>query len=177
MSFHDQRARTTNAKGFVWGSDDGDPYWWLGSLTINKLTGGSTGGGVDIVDHRVPAGYAPPLHVHRGQDEVFFVIEGSFTVRCGDDTWLAEPGSLAFLPRDVPHGFSVSDEGPGRTLLINAPAGFAELIQEIGDPATTLELPGPAVPMPDPARVAAASERHNIFPAPSQTPSRPAPGS
>ena len=153
------------AKGFVLGSDDGDPYYWLGSLTINKVQGTSTAGRIDIVDHRVPAGYAPPLHVHRAGDEIFYIIDGLFTIRCGDDTWHAGPGSLAFLPRNVPHGFVVSQDGPGRTLLINAPAGFADLIREIGDPATKLELPGPDVPMPDPERANAASAAHDIFPA------------
>lgn len=151
------------AEGFVLTSDEGDPYHWLGSLTLNKVIGRSTLGGLDIVDHRVPAGYAPPLHVHRGQDEVFFVIDGMFTVRCGDRTWQAGPGALAFLPRDVPHGFTVSDDGPGRTLLINAPAGFADLIHDLGEPAARLELPGPDVPMPDPERARALAEAHGIY--------------
>lgn len=150
------------AQGFVLGSDEGDRYHWLGSLTIDKVLGQSTTGGLDIVDHRVPAGYAPPLHVHRGQDEVFFVVEGRFTVHCGDQTWQAAPGSLAFLPRDVPHGFSVSDDGPGRTLLVNAPAGFADLVHELGEPAAQLELPGPDVPMPDPERARVVAEAHGI---------------
>lgn len=45
-------------QGFVVGPDDGDAYWWLGSLTLTKLRGADTHHGVDIVDHRVPAGYA-----------------------------------------------------------------------------------------------------------------------
>lgn len=154
------------AHGFVLGSDEGDAYHWLGSLTITKVLGGSTAGGLDVVDHRVPAGYAPPLHVHRGQDEVFFVLEGRFTVHCGGQTWQATPGSLAFLPRDVPHGFSVSDDGPGRTLLLNAPAGFADLVHELGERASQLELPGPDVPMPDPERAKALAEAHGIHGAP-----------
>ncbi len=152
---------------FVLGPDEGDPYFWMGSLTINKVGGRSTKGGVDIVDHRVPAGYAPPLHIHRAQDEIFYILEGLFTVRCGESVWQASPGSLAFLPRNVPHGFSVSADGPGRTLLLNAPAGFAELITDLGDPATALEIPGPDVPMPDPQRARALSEAHGIFGAPS----------
>jgi quercetin dioxygenase-like cupin family protein len=148
--------------GFVLGPDDGDPYWWLGSLTINKVTGASTQGAVDIVDHRIPAGYAPPPHVHSHQDEVFLVLQGQFAVRCGDQHWQAGPGSLVFLPRRVPHGFTLSEDGPGRTLLINAPAGFADLITDLGEPAPRLELPGPDVAMPTPERATAASEAHGI---------------
>ncbi len=152
-----------STSGFVLASDEGDPYYWLGSLSITKVLGRSTLGGLDVVDHRVPPGYAPPFHVHREQDEVFFVLAGQFTVHCGDRTWAAGPGALAFLPRNVPHGFTVSNDGPGRTLLLNAPAGFADLVHDLGDPATTLELPGPDVPMPDPARAQQLAEAHGIF--------------
>ncbi|MBA2560694.1 MAG: cupin domain-containing protein [Propionibacteriales bacterium] len=126
------------------------------------MTRHSTQGALDIVDHRVPAGYAPPLHVHSDQDEVFYVIDGEFAVRCGHEEWTAGPGSLVFLPRRVPHGFTVSDSTAGRTLLINAPAGFADVVTELGEPSTALVLPGPDVAMPDPERVVAVSEAHGI---------------
>jgi mannose-6-phosphate isomerase-like protein (cupin superfamily) len=149
-------------QGFVLGPDDGDAYWWLGSLTLTKVRGADSGGGVDIVDHRVPAGYAPPAHVHTAQDEIFYVIDGELAVRCGDRHWQAGPGSLVFLPRLVPHGFTVSGKGPARTLLINAPAGFAEVITELGTVAPELSLPGQDVPTPDPARIGAVAEAHGI---------------
>jgi uncharacterized cupin superfamily protein len=27
----------------------------------------------------VPAGWSPPLHIHRREDEAFYVLEGEFT--------------------------------------------------------------------------------------------------
>lgn len=166
MSFpSDDAAPTTPgaSRGFVLRADEGEAFWWLGSLTLNKVTRHVTGGDLDIVDHRVPAGYAPPLHVHRHQDEVFYVIDGTFAVHCGDQDWAAGPGSLVFLPRQVPHGFVVSEDGPGRTLLINAPAGFSDVITELGTRTGDLVLPGQDVPLPDPDRVTAVSERHGIY--------------
>ncbi len=65
-----------------------------------------------------------------------------------------------FLPRDVPHGFRVSDAGPGRTLLILAPAGFDRFVAEVGEQATQLVLPESAPP--DPARVAEVAAAHGI---------------
>lgn len=126
------------------------------------MTAEATRGAVDVVDHRVPAGYAPPPHVHTDQDEIFYVIEGEFAVHCGKQRWQAGPGSLVFLPRQVAHGFTVSDDGPGRTLLINAPAGFADVITELGEATTKLVLPGPNVALPDPQRAAAVAEAHGI---------------
>lgn len=156
--------------GFVLGPDEGEAVWWAGSLNLVRLRGSTSGGGLDLLEHRVPAGYAPPRHVHTDQDEVFHVLEGDFTVRCGDETWSAGPGSLVFLPRGVPHGFTVSPDGPGRTLIMTAPAGFADVVAELGVPATSLVLPGPDLPPPDPSRLAEVARAHGIAPAPDAVP-------
>ncbi len=151
--------------GYVLGPDDGDAFHWLGSLTITKVGTARTAGGLSVVDHRVPAGYAPPAHRH-ADDEVFYVLEGDFRVRCGAQSWQAGPGSLVFLPRDVPHGFTVSDAGPGRTLLVLAPGGFDEVVGALGTPTRDLHLPGPDVPVPDGERLAAVAAAHGITPVP-----------
>jgi len=143
--------------GFVVGPDEGEALWWAGSLNLMKLTGRTTAGGLDVVDHRVPAGYAPPLHVHTGGGRDLLRPRRAVSVRCGDERWSPGPGSLVFLPRGVPHGFSVSDAGPGRTLIMTTPAGFAEVVSELGVPATNLVLPGPDLPAPDPERLAAVA--------------------
>ena len=145
-------------RGAMLGPEDGDAYWWLGSLTINKVVGG----GLSFVDHLCPPGYQPPLHIHHNQDEVFVITEGHFALTCGEESWQAEPGSVVFLPRGVPHRFQVSDDAPGRCLIITAPGGFAELVAELGQAADELTLPGPDVPMPDPERIGAVSEAHGI---------------
>ncbi len=150
------------AEGFVLAADEGGAYWWLGSLSINKVTKQASKGGLSIIDHRVPAGYTPPPHIHHAVDETFFILEGQFSVMCGDQSWQAGPGSLVFLPRDVPHGFSVSKHGPGRTLLILAPGGFDEFVRDSSEPAPRLGLPGPDEPMPDPARLATLAAAHGI---------------
>lgn len=170
MSFPTPRspggAPTPQYRGRVFGPNDGEAYHWLGSLTLTKVTGAMTRGGLDIVDHRVPAGYAPPPHVHRDQDEVFYLIEGTLEVMCGDEHWQAEPGSLVFLPRGVQHGFTAGSDGPVRTPLFNAPAGFADVVTELGTLTTGLSLPASDVGMPGPDTTAEVSARHGIEPAP-----------
>src|SRR3712207_2288825 len=82
-----ERTDSGPAWGFVLAADEGDAYWWLGSLSINKVGAEAAGGGVSAVDHRVPAGYAPPPHVHHGPDELFFILDGQFSIRCGAQSW------------------------------------------------------------------------------------------
>lgn len=107
----------------------------------------------------------PPRHVHHQADEIFFLLDGHLEVSCGDDAWQASPGSLIFLPRGIPHQFTAASDGPARTLLINAPAGFGEVIVELGEPAPDLSLPAPDAPLPSPDRMAAVQERYGIAPA------------
>ena len=145
---------------FVLRADEGTAFWFLNTLTINKVDGDDTQGDLTIADHRVPAGFAPPPHIHHGVDEVFYVLEGDFEGFCGDAQWKAGPGSLVFLPRDLPHGFKVSDASPGRSLLILAPGGFDRFVAALGEPAAELNLPEPA--QPDIARVLEIAAAHGI---------------
>ena len=146
--------------GFVLGPDEGEPFWFLNTLTINKIGGEHSDDGLSVVEHRMPAGFTPPAHVHHGVDEAFYVIEGELTVFCGDDEWTAGPGSIVFLPRDVPHGFRVSADAPARSLIMVAPAGFDRFVAALGEAPTSLTLPHPVEP--DPARVVALAAAHGI---------------
>ena len=146
--------------GLVLTADEGQAFWFLNTLTISKVEGIDTRGGFSVLDHRCPAGYAPPPHIHRGTDEAFYILEGLFEGFCGGRSWEAGPGTLVFLPRDVPHGFRVSDAAPGRTLLNLAPAGFDQFVAELGEQAQQLVLPEP-VP-PDPLRVVEIAAAHGI---------------
>lgn len=146
--------------GRVFGPYDGDAYHFLNTLTINKICAADTAGAFSVVDHRVPAGYSPPPHVHHGQDEAFYVIDGQWTIHCGDDTWTVGPGDLVFLPRDIPHGFEVSQDTPGRSLIIVAPGGFDEFVAALGEATDSRDLPVPVAP--DPARIVALAAAHGI---------------
>ena len=84
--------------GFVLTEDGGNAFWFLNTLTINKIESEHTHGGFTIVDHRVPAGFAPPPHVHAGVDEAFYILDGEFEGFCGDTQWRAGPGAVVFLP-------------------------------------------------------------------------------
>ena len=150
----------TRTSGFVMAADEGEAFWFLNTLTINKVSSGDTEGRLCIVDHRVPPGFAPPPHIHQASDEALFVLDGELEGFCGDQEWRAWPGSLVFLPRAIPHGFSVSTAGPGRLIVVVSPGGFDQFVAAASEPAQALRLPDP-VP-PDPAMLTQLAAAHGI---------------
>src|SRR3954468_21363664 len=105
-------------------ADEGDAVWFLGSLVTVKATGADTGGWVTVVEFLNPPGFAPPLHRHQREDEMFLILDGEATFFCDGDELTAGPGDFVHLPVGVPHTFLVAAGGPLRTLQITSPAGF-----------------------------------------------------
>jgi quercetin dioxygenase-like cupin family protein len=157
MNVHDNQTKT---RGFVLGSDEGQAFWFLNCLAINKIGSDDSQGLLTIADHRMPAGFAPPPHVHQASDEAFLVMDGELEGFCGDQTWRAGPGSLVYLPHAIPHGFTVSAAGPGRILVVVTPGGFDQFVAAASDPASDLRLPDPTEP--DPARLTQLAAAHGI---------------
>jgi mannose-6-phosphate isomerase-like protein (cupin superfamily) len=80
---------------------------------------------------REPPGFGPPLHLHRDAAEAFYVLEGTYLVYTDDRQDLCPPGSFVYVPRGVPHTFTVTSGGAGRKLNLFAPAamvGFFEAL-------------------------------------------------
>ena len=151
---------SSSQQGFVLGPDEGEPYWFLNTLTLNKVGASYTHGMLSVVDHRMPVGFSPPPHIHHGADEAFYVIDGEIAGFCGETEWQAGPGSIVFLPRDIPHGFHVTGGAGARSLVMVAGAGFDEFVAALGEVPTALTLPTPVEP--DPARVVALAAAHGI---------------
>lgn len=150
----------TRTGGFVLAADEGQAFWFLNTLTINKISNDDSEGRLSIVDHRMPPGFAPPPHIHKATDEALLILDGQLEGFCGDREWRAGPGSLVFMPRDIPHGLRVSEAGPGRILIVVSPGGFDQFVAVAGEPAQTLRLPEP-VP-PDPALLTQLAAAHGI---------------
>ena len=68
-----------------------------------KASAADTAGRYSLVHITAPADLQTPLHVHYGEDEGFYVLDGTVTIVVGDDTVELAAGQHAFGPRDVPH--------------------------------------------------------------------------
>jgi quercetin dioxygenase-like cupin family protein len=64
-------------------------------------------------------------HVHRQHSDLFYVLEGEFTVLIGPDRTETpiRPGTLALAPPLVVHGFRNASDGAMRYLNFHAPGG------------------------------------------------------
>ncbi len=136
----------TTTPGYALAAEEGTPLWMLGGLFTIKASRAQTGGAFALAEFNQPAGTEPPPHIHRNEDEAFYVLEGEMAVMCGDDRFRATSGSFVFLPRGVVHGFTIVGEQPLRGLVLTAPAGFEQFITEMGEPALTRTIPAGGPP-------------------------------
>jgi mannose-6-phosphate isomerase-like protein (cupin superfamily) len=113
-------------KGYVVGAGEGVE----GADPELKASAASTDGALALIESRTTGG-APP-HVHSREDECMYVVEGSITVRCGDDLFRAGPRSFVFLPRGTPHSWDVQGD-EAVVLIITVPGGFEGFLREWHD--------------------------------------------
>ncbi len=95
-----------------------------------KVRGEQTGGGFAIVEHPMEPRIIVEPHIHRDEDELSFVLEGTIWARVGDREVEAATGSYVWKPRGVLHTFWNPGPAPARILEVISPAGFERLFEE-----------------------------------------------
>src|SRR5215468_3235610 len=78
---------------------------------------------IGVVEAVIMPGDEPPLHVHGGEDEWFYLLDGEVSFHVGGETFRAGPGGFVSFPRGIPHTFTV-ETALARFLVINTPGGF-----------------------------------------------------
>lgn len=150
---------STASERFHVKAGEGEARWWFGGAAQMKATAEQTEGRLTLMEILVPEG-GGPLHVHHGEHEGFWIIEGRFRFEIGDERFDARPGDFVWGPRDIPHRFDCVD-GPGRMLYVFAPGGFEAFVRETSDPADAFRLPDEGAGVPDMAAMPRALERAN----------------
>ncbi len=139
---------------------EGEALWFLGNLVTLKATGAGTRGRLTVAEFIQPAGFAPPLHRHLDEDEMFYLLSGTAEFRCDGQAFQAGPGDFVLLPVGLPHTFIVGASEPLRVLQITTPSGFEQFAADAGEPARQRRLPDPT-PV-DPAALGRAAAQHHI---------------
>jgi mannose-6-phosphate isomerase-like protein (cupin superfamily) len=136
-----------------------------------KAGAADTGGAMTAMEGVLGAwASGPPLHVHDGEDECIYVVEGRLLMQLGEEVHQLGAGSFAWLPRGIPHTFANAGPSPVRIFGVTVPGGIEEFFA--AQSAYLASLDGP----PDPAELARlAAGRGSVvgppisaFPAPAE---------
>jgi len=119
-------------KGFKINAGEGRKHGHLKLKGVNfnvldvKVSGTDTDGDLAIFEQTsLSRGRGVPLHFHKSQDEVFYVIEGSYRFKVGEELFSLNAGDSIFLPRMIPHAWTQESQG-GKMIVILQPAGKLE---------------------------------------------------
>lgn len=113
----------------------GAAYDFGGARFVMKASGAETSGQLAVMEMLCPAALDVAPHVHDGEDEMFYVLSGELTGRCGDQQWSASPGSFVLLPRDIEHSFTVASRSGAKVLVVAGPPFFDAHVAQRGVPS------------------------------------------
>jgi uncharacterized cupin superfamily protein len=95
-----------------------------------KADGTATGGAFSMLQATEPAGFGPPMHIHHGIAEAFYVLDGEYLIFLEEEQHRCPAGSFIYIPAGVRHGFRVGDV-PSRKLNLYSPAAMVGYFDEL----------------------------------------------
>ena len=140
---------------------EGERIWIVGDTMTFKATGESTGGSLMLFENLTVPGGGPPPHVHTREDEFWYVLDGTFEIRTGDEVHTLGAGGFAYAPRGTVHNFRNTAQTPSRILVGFTPGGMEGFFRESGRPATD-DGPAPSVDEDEIARTMAAAPSYGF---------------
>ncbi len=113
-----------------------------------KVVGKATGGNYALVEATL-VGDGPPPHIHKTEEEAFYIVDGELTVQVGEHTVHGTAGSFVLVPRGVVHTFKEAETPLAKVLVLNSPARFEQFFEEIAGP-------------PDMEKIMAMAKKYNL---------------
>ena len=126
----------------------GRSVWFNGGLVTFYALGEDTGGAFTLFEEAVaPQDKALP-HLHHGEDQAFYVLEGEHEFVCAGRAFAAGAGSFVYVPRGTVHSYENVGAELGRILILSTPAGGTERIFfDLGEPAAEGSPPPSTEPL------------------------------
>ncbi len=134
-SFTSSTASADEVEGFVVPHDRAPhfagPLGGEGNTADILATREQTGGVFGVWRSTIEPKFGPPLHIHKKEDEFFYVLSGEFALQLGDCVKVAKAGSFAFIPKNAPHTYK--NVGASRGMLLGAvtPGGFEAFFEKL----------------------------------------------
>ena len=121
-----------------------DDAHWLGTELMEVLVSSAQSNGkYDVVRGTIPPGGGPPPHRHSREDELFYVVAGTFKFVRDNEFFTATAGTLVWLPRGTVHTFQNVGDTAGTLIVFSTPSGFADFVADAGFPAVDRVNPPP----------------------------------
>ena len=84
-----------------------------------------------MFDWTLPPRFATGRHVHRVQEETFYMLEGECEWRVGDQVVRATPGTYLFIPPGIQHNILNVSATPARVLMTVSPPGHEHYFEAL----------------------------------------------
>lgn len=141
----------------------GSHVHFLNHLATTKVAHDRTVSGMNAVEFTAPRGFGPPLHLHRDEDEIMYLLDGTLRLEIDGVERTATTGAVVALPAGIPHTFQVTSEMA--TFLTVAGGGtsaptFDVFVAALGEPTADATQPAPTTI--DPGHVASVAASHGI---------------
>ena len=138
------------------------PEFILAGVVMKRLVAGSeTGGSFCLFENRSEGPSKTPIHLHDGDDETIYMIEGELQAQTPTETTTIKAGEMVFLKRGIAHQLSNPSGKPNRYILLCTPSGFDEFLEAAGKLKQPGDVPGPPTPE-DIARLKEAAPKFGI---------------
>lgn len=119
------------AEAFVVGPDDGQSLRGpAGGGARIVCDGDATDGSFAMLEVTIGPMQGPPQHSHRREDEMWYILDGSFRFVADDQQFEVHPGGFVFVPRGSTHCFQNTTSAPAKLLVMFTPSGMERFFIE-----------------------------------------------
>lgn len=125
-------------------------HLWFGNTLVSIVVPSGQGAdGMCVIEHWMPFGDSPPLHVHRNEDEIFHIQSGAMRFVVAGKEIMAYAGETLLAPKGVPHTYRVESAEGAHCLTVTPGGGFETTVRSAGRRAERMELPEMTEPTPE----------------------------
>lgn len=103
----------------------------LGGQPMAFLVTGTSTKHTSMFDWTIPPGFATGEHVHRVQEETFYMLEGDCEWWVGGERIQATTGTFLFVPPGIRHNITNLSDKPARVLMTVSPPGHERYFVEL----------------------------------------------
>lgn len=123
--------------------------WFNNTLVAIQVSSADGEEGICVIEHRLPYGDSPPLHMHRNEDEVFHILEGQMRFQINGHERVVGAGETVIAPKGLPHTYRVESPQGAHTLTVTRGSDFETMVRLASRPAERPDLPQPGAPTPE----------------------------